>query len=60
MRCPRAGSPVQTVAISPYFTSFASRIASFSSSNGVTVTTGPNTSSCAISRSFVAATTVGG
>src|SRR5207253_3446960 len=26
-RCPRAGSPVQTVAISPYLTSFAIRIA---------------------------------
>src|ERR671935_186524 len=45
-RRPRAGSAVQTVAMSPYLTSLAIRIASFSSSNGVTVTTGPKISSC--------------
>ncbi len=46
-RWPRAGSPVQTVAKRPYWTSFAIRIASFSSSNGIAVTTGPKISSCA-------------
>ena len=60
-RWPRAGSPVQTDAISPYLTSFAIRIASFSSSNGMIVTTGPKTSSCAIVIEFsTPATTVGG
>src|SRR5207248_2649506 len=49
LREPRAGSPVQTVANNPYRTSFAMRIASFSSSNGIAVTTGPKISSCATS-----------
>ena len=49
------------LAISPYLTSFAIRIASASSSNGVTVTTGPKTSSWAIVIELsTAATTVGG
>ena len=60
-RWPRAGSPVQTVAIRPYFTSFAMRIASFSSSNGITVTTGPKISSCAtVIALSTFASTVGG
>ena len=60
-RWPRAGSPVQTVAISPYLTSFAIRIASFSSSNGITVTTGPKISSCATAIALsTCASTVGG
>ena len=60
-RWPRAGSPVHTVAISPYRTSFAIRIASFSSSKGMTVTTGPKISSCATVIAFsTPASTVGG
>ncbi len=60
-RGPRAGSDVQTDAISPYLTSFAIRTASASSSNGMIVTTGPKTSSCAIVDELSSpATTVGG
>ena len=60
-RCPRAGSPVQTVAIRPYLTSLASLAASFSSSNGVIVTTGPKISSWATAiRLSTLASTVGG
>ena len=41
------GRRVQTVAVSPYWTSLAIRTASASSSKGMTATTGPKISSCA-------------
>ena len=60
-RWPRDGSPVHTVANRPYLMSLAMRIASFSSSNGITVTTGPKISSCAtVIRLSTFASTVGG
>ncbi len=45
MRCTRDRSRDHTLAASPKSEPFASRTASSASSNGITVTTGPNTSS---------------
>ena len=59
-RSARAPSRVQIEPESPYGVSFAMRIASASSSNGITAATGPNTSSRAIRSSFDASTTVHG
>ena len=60
-RSARDESRVQTLANSPYFESFAIRIASFSSSKRITVATGPKISSCATSmRLSTFASTVGG
>ena len=59
-RSARAPSRVQIEPESPYGVSFASRIASASSANGITAATGPKTSSRAIRSSFVASTSVHG
>ena len=59
-RSARAPSRVQIEPDSPYGVSFERRIASASSSNGITAATGPNTSARATRSSFVASTRVQG
>ncbi len=59
-RIARAPFSVQIEPESPYGVSFAMRIASASSSNGMTAATGPKTSSRATRSSFVASTSVHG
>ena len=59
-RSARAPSRVQIEPERPYGVSFAIRIASASSANGITAATGPKTSSRAIRSSFVASTSVHG
>jgi hypothetical protein len=59
-RSARPPSRVQIDPDSPYGESLAIRIASASSSNGISAATGPKTSSRAMRSSFVASTTVQG
>jgi hypothetical protein len=59
-RSARAPSRVQIEPESPYGVSFEMRIASASSSNGMTAATGPKTSSRATRSAFVASTIVHG
>ena len=59
-RSARAPLVVQIEPDSPYGVSFAMRIASASSSNGISAATGPKTSSRAMRSSFVASTSVHG
>ena len=59
-RCARERFSVKIMAFSPNGVPFAARIASSSGSNGVTVTTGPNTSSHWIGASAGTSTTTVG
>ncbi len=59
-RCARDRFSVNTIALRPYGESLAACTASSSESNGVTVTTGPNTSSRTIAESAGASTTTVG